>query len=147
MERELGVRTSAIPVIYMLGNQADFASVQRASGEEPGWEAGFFRSYGDYQGIFIQSDKQKTDVYHTLTHEYVHFLLDEISGGADLPAWVNEGLAEYYEYAVGRQGDFPDASYARMLRSADTARGAAVDNRLFPLVATGKSTGMGPARH
>ena len=133
MERELGVRTSAIPVIYMLGNQADFERVQRASGEEPGWEAGFFRSYGDYQGIFIQSDKQKTDVYHTLTHEYVHFLLDEISGGADLPAWVNEGLAEYYEYAVGRQGDFPDASYARMLRSGDTARDAAVDNRLLPL--------------
>ena len=133
MEQHLGVRTAEIPIIYMLGNQADFESSQRASGVEPGWEAGFFRSYGEYPGIYIQSDGQKTDVYHTLTHEYVHFLLDEITGGAPLPIWLNEGLAGYYEFEVGRQGDFPDASYARMLWSGDTARNAAVYGQLFAL--------------
>ncbi len=133
LEERLGVRTAEIPVIYMLGNQADFASSIRAAGEEPGWEAGFFRSYGENPGIYIQSDKQQTDLYHLMTHEYVHFLLDEVTDGADLPSWLNEGLAEYYEFEVGRQGDFPDASYRRMLWSGDVAQRAAAGGWLFPL--------------
>ncbi len=133
LEDRLGVRTAEIPVIYMLGNQADFESAERAAGIKPGWEGGFFLSYGEYQGIFIQSDKQKTPLYHTLTHEYVHFLLDEIAQGKELPAWLNEGLAGYYEFEVGSHGDLPDASYTRMLWSADLTQTAETEGRLFLL--------------
>ena len=133
LEERLGIRTAEIPVIYMLGNQADFESAQRAAGAEPGWEAGFFRSYGEYYGIFIQSDVQQTDLHHLLTHEYVHFLLNDVAQGKGLPAWLNEGLAEYYEFEVGLQGEFPDASYGRMLRSADRVQAASADGQLFRL--------------
>ena len=81
----------------------------------------------------MQSDSQRTDLYHILTHEYVHFLMDEDLRGAELPAWLNEGLAEYYEFEVGMKGDLPDASYTRMLRSADRAREAADEDGLFRL--------------
>ena len=133
LEERLGIRTEALPVIYMLGNQSDFESAARASGNDPCWEAGFFRSYGELRGIFMQSDTQRTDLYHTLTHEYIHFLMDEVLQGVELPAWLNEGLADYYEFEVGLQGDLPDASYTRMLRSADRAREAADEDRLFRL--------------
>ncbi len=116
LEERLGIRTEALPVIYMLGNRSDFESAARASGKEPGWEAGFFRSHGELRGIFMQSDRQRTDLYHLLTHEYVHFLMDEVLQGAELPAWLNEGLADYYEFEVGLKGELPDASYTRMLR-------------------------------
>ena len=133
LEERLGIRTEALPVIYMLGSRSDFENAARASGKEPGWEAGFFRSQGELRGIFMQSDTQRTDLYHLLTHEYVHFLIDEVLQGAELPAWLNEGLAEYYEFEAGLKGDLPDASYTRMLRSADRAREAAEEGRLFRL--------------
>ena len=53
--------------------------------------------------------------------------------GAELPAWLNEGLAGYYEYEVGIKGDRPDASYARMIRSVDQAKSAAAEGMLFRL--------------
>ena len=87
----------------------------------------------EFPGIFVQSDTQQTDLHHLLTHEYIHFLLDEVVEGASLPAWLNEGLAKYNEYEVGLKGDRQDASYARMLRSADRARSAAAEGRLFQL--------------
>ena len=133
LEERLGIRTEALPVIYLLGSQSDFDSAARASGKEPGWEAGFFRSHGELRGIFMQSDSQRTELYHTLTHEYIHFLVDEVLEGAELPAWLNEGLAGYYEFEVGMKGDLPDASYTRMLRSADRAREAADEDGLFRL--------------
>ena len=133
LERQLGLRTAEVPVIYLLGSQSDFQAAAGASGKQVGWEAGFFRSFGEHAGIFIQSDKQRTELYQTLTHEYIHFLLDEVSGGADLPAWLNEGLAGFYEYEVGMRGENPTASYLRMLRSADRARNAATEGKLFSL--------------
>ena len=133
LEKRLGVRTEALPVIYMLGSRQDFESAARASGKEPGWEAGFFRSHGELRGISMQSDSQRTELYHTLTHEYIHFLMDEVLQGAELPAWLNEGLAGYYEFEVGMMGDLPDASYTRMLRSASRAREAADKDGLFRL--------------
>ena len=133
LEERLGIRTESLPVIYMLGSRPDFESAARASGKDPGWEAGFFRSYGELRGIFMQSDTQRTDLYHLLTHEYIHFLMDEVLQGAELPAWLNEGLADYYEFEVGMKGDLPDASYTRMLRSADRAREAAGEDGLFRL--------------
>ena len=127
------VRDWSVQVIYMLGDQSDFEKAERAVGVEPGWEAGFFQSKGEYRGIFIQSDTQQTNLYHALTHEYVHFLMHEIARRQKLPAWLNEGLAGYYEFEVGSHGDFPDASYTRMLRSADRAQSAAADGQLLRL--------------
>ena len=133
LEQRLGVRTSETPVIYMLGSQTDFQAAAAASGKDIGWEGGFFRSFGEHQGIFIQSDNQRTGLYQALTHEYVHFLLDEVAGGRDLPAWLNEGLAGFYEFEIGMAGENPDASYTRMLRSSDRAKAAAAADRLFQL--------------
>ena len=60
--------------------------------------------------------------------------MDEVLQGAELPAWLNEGLADYYEFEVGLKGDLPDASYPRMLHSADRVRDAADEDRLFRLL-------------
>ena len=36
LEERLGIRTEALPVIYMLGDQSDFESASRVSGKDPG---------------------------------------------------------------------------------------------------------------
>ncbi len=133
LEERLGVRSSEVPVIHLVGSKNELDTVNRATGGEPRWEAGFFRSWGDNPGIYAHTDKPLTDVYNMLTHEYVHFLIYEISGGEVLPAWLNEGLAEYYAFEVGLLGERPQATVWRMLRSADQAREAAEAGNLFPL--------------
>ena len=133
LEKRLGVHSGEIPVIHLVGDKGELDTVSRATGGEPGWEAGFFRSWGDNPGIYVHTDDSLTDIYNSLTHEYVHFLMYEVAQGKSLPAWLSEGLAEYYEYEVGLLGERPQATVLRMLRSADRAQEAAVDGNLFPL--------------
>lgn len=38
----------------------------------------------------------KTDYFKVLTHEYLHLLLNKISGGKHIPLWFNEGFVQYF---------------------------------------------------
>jgi len=58
--------------------------------------AGYFQPGEDVNYITL-SVGDKSNSYSTIFHEYVHFLLDRNIGRSDLPPWLNEGLAEYYE--------------------------------------------------
>ena len=133
LEERLGVRSSKVPLIHLLGNKEELDEASRATGGEPGWEAGFFRSWGDNPGIYMHTDDSLTDIYNTLTHEYAHFAMYEAAVGKTLPAWLSEGLAGYYEYEVGLLGERPQATVLRMLRSADRAQEAAAAGNLFTL--------------
>ena len=133
LEERLGVRSSKVPLIHLLGDKEELDAASRATGGEPGWEAGFFRSWGDNPGIYMHTDHALTDTYNVLTHEYVHFAMYEAAEGRTLPAWLSEGLAGYYEFEVGRSGDRPQATVLRMLRSADRAQEAAAAGNLFTL--------------
>ena len=133
LEERLGVRSSQVPLIHLLGNKEELDEASRATGGRPGWEPGFFRSWGDNPGIYMHTDHALTDTFNVLTHEYVHFAMYEAAAGRTLPAWLSEGLAEYYEFEVGRSGERPQATVLRMLRSADRAQEAAAAGNLFTL--------------
>ena len=135
LEERLGVRSSQIPLIHLVGDKDELDTVSRATGGEPGWEAGFFRAWGDNPGIYMHTDHALTDTYNVLTHEYVHFAMYEAASGRTLPAWLSEGLARYYEYDVGLLGERPQSTVWRMLRSADRAQAALANGSLFPLSA------------
>lgn len=60
--------------------------------------SGFFQSNGEDNCIaFSLSGNIGDDSSETLFHEYVHFLLKKYFQTADLPAWLGEGLAEYFQ--------------------------------------------------
>ena len=64
-----------------------------------------FRAAGFYHGIIRVrgATRLSNDLLRTLQHEYVHAALDGAST-ATLPAWLNEGLAEWVEgVAVGKR--------------------------------------------
>jgi hypothetical protein len=64
-----------------------------------------FRAAGFYHGVIrLQAGTRiSTELVRTLQHEYVHAALDA-SVGVELPAWLNEGLAEYFEaLSVGKR--------------------------------------------
>ena len=55
--------------------------------------AGYFQKGEDVNYITLSTDPVQ-DPFSTIYHEYVHVLVDNTSG--NVPAWFNEGLAEYY---------------------------------------------------
>lgn len=74
----------------------DYKPVNR-EGKLNDWAAGYFQAGEDvnYIAFSIKSDKAKT--FRTIFHEYAHFLIDNGIGRSNVPPWLNEGLAEYYE--------------------------------------------------
>lgn len=58
--------------------------------------AGYFQSGEDVNYITLTPARGSQDPFQTIYHEYVHLLVDNTLGRSNVPAWFNEGLAEYY---------------------------------------------------
>jgi hypothetical protein len=115
LEDDLGLRPrrSMDVLVY------DAAAFDRAFGGLFG-----FRAAGFYSGVIrVRGDVSVSwALASTLRHELVHAALDAAAPSLVLPAWLNEGLAEWFEArAGGRRGLGPGEAAA--LRSA-AARGA-----------------------
>lgn len=61
------------------------------------WAAGYFQPGSDINYIALHTGGEKTNLYSTIFHEYIHFLVDNNIGKSRIPPWFNEGIAEYYE--------------------------------------------------
>lgn len=61
------------------------------------WAAGYFQPGDDVNYIVLTTEGKKEDAFHTIFHEYTHFLMDNSLGRSAIPPWLNEGIAEYYE--------------------------------------------------
>ncbi len=59
--------------------------------------AGYFLAGESVNYITLAMRGGKADPYHTIFHEYLHFLLNSNTGKNKVPAWLGEGLAQYYE--------------------------------------------------
>jgi tetratricopeptide (TPR) repeat protein len=58
--------------------------------------AGYFQPGEDVNYITLTPPRGGEDPFQTIYHEYVHLLLENTLGRSSVPAWFNEGLAEYY---------------------------------------------------
>ncbi len=128
-----GIQTATIPDIYLAGNRALFEQVAAASGTIVGFETGFYRKSGSRPGIYMRTDFFRTNILRLLTHEYVHLVLDGVSLDREIPAWLNEGAARYFEYTLNLEGERPEATRIRMFRDADKVRSAALDGTIIDL--------------
>lgn len=61
--------------------------------------SGFFQSSGEsnYIAFSISGNADGEDSSGTIFHEYVHFLVKKYFQTSDLPVWLSEGLAEYFQ--------------------------------------------------
>ena len=69
----------------------------RADGTVDENVAGYFLAGENANYITLSKKGGKTDPFHTIFHEYIHFLLKSRNGKAELPSWISEGLAQYFE--------------------------------------------------
>jgi hypothetical protein len=92
--------------------------------------AAFFRfqSAGFYAGfIRVRGDTRLTaPLSRTLHHELFHAALDAVSPSVSYPAWVNEGIAEWFEYRTVGVRTLP-------ARGREILAQLAAQNALLPL--------------
>jgi hypothetical protein len=91
------------PELYKLGRRAFFIAQPRPGGE-------------DLLVFTYDSKRIRQDLRHELTHALLHGVIKEV------PQWLDEGLAEYYEQPPGQNGVNPE--HVQRLR-ADLASGRA----------------------
>ncbi|HQU83621.1 MAG TPA: DUF1570 domain-containing protein [Pyrinomonadaceae bacterium] len=58
---------------------------------------GYFLPGTDLNYIALSAEANRTNDFTTIYHEYVHFLINNTLGKNNIPPWLNEGFAEYYE--------------------------------------------------
>lgn len=71
-----------------------FKSLSSYKPFNPGGNAGYFQKGDDVNYITLTTELGAQNPYSVIYHEYVHLLVDNTSG--NVPAWFDEGLAEYY---------------------------------------------------
>lgn len=88
-----------VPVkIRIFGKKARFMSYQEGISPLVS-EIGFYSPL--YKEAVINGDRSKYEVIATIYHEANHAILTQKA--PDLPLWINEGLAEYFERIVPKQ--------------------------------------------
>ena len=73
---------------------------KRGDGKTDNFIAGYFQPGDDVNYITLSTGGNDTDTFGTIFHEYVHFIVNTNVGKSGVPAWFNEGLAEYYQTFV-----------------------------------------------
>lgn len=70
---------------------------KRPDGKPDEWIAGYFQPGEARNYITLSTEGERENTYGTIFHEYVHYLMDTNLGRSKIPAWFNEGIAEYYQ--------------------------------------------------
>lgn len=70
---------------------------KRADGKIDDFIAGYFMPGKDVNYITLSTGGEDAETFGTIFHEYVHFMVEMNFGKSEIPAWFNEGLAEYYQ--------------------------------------------------
>ena len=86
----------AVPIVVLaLKNRRDFQTVEPAEYLAKGKLdlAGLFLQSNDRNYILLRLDAAGDHPYSTVYHEYTHY----ITRHANLPLWLNEGIAEFYQ--------------------------------------------------
>jgi tetratricopeptide (TPR) repeat protein len=82
-------RSKPVDVVLYTKKEYDF----HFGGSELSRAAGFFSGKIRING----AEKFTPEVKATVVHEYLHAVVDELTGGKRVPQWVNEGLATWVE--------------------------------------------------
>lgn len=67
------------------------------NGQPKEFVKGYFLAGTDLNYIALSADAMRANDFTTVYHEYVHFLINNTLGKTNIPPWLNEGFAEYYE--------------------------------------------------
>jgi len=70
---------------------------KRADGAPDDFIGAFYQAGEDFNYVAVSVEGEAAGSYGTIFHEYVHEILNANLGSSEVPAWLNEGLAEYFQ--------------------------------------------------
>ena len=70
---------------------------RRSDGKIDTAVTGYFQAGEDVNYITLSTEGEDEQTFRVIFHEYVHSIVNTHFGKSRIPAWFNEGLAEYYE--------------------------------------------------
>jgi len=92
--------TSSVPtnvIVFKSDSSYRPFKPKRSDGKLDNFVAGYFQPGEDVNYITLSTEGTEDETYGTVFHEYVHYIVDANFGKLEVPAWFNEGLAEYYQ--------------------------------------------------
>lgn len=102
VESELGLRVDpeTAPIeVYILDDRPTFAHFLGVHYPELPPRRAFFLAQGERRVVYTYlGERLEEDLRHEATHALLH------AAAADLPLWLDEGLAEYFEVVEGQGG-------------------------------------------
>jgi hypothetical protein len=98
--RHLELPVSDEPIdIYLFGSEEEFKSFVRTRFPSLPPRRAFFMETDTHLSVYAQwGERVSEDLRHEVTHGYLHAVVP------NLPLWLDEGMAEYYETPRGRLG-------------------------------------------
>ncbi len=112
--------TSPVPtIVIVFRNDSSFRPYKPLFQGRPIELAGFFQGADDVNYIAVNGEATEP-AFHTIFHEYTHFLVSNTAG--NVPLWIGEGLAELYATFEERKGGAaavlgaPDVGHVALLR-------------------------------
>jgi hypothetical protein len=109
IQQDYGRSFSARPEVYLLATDTTYATAQSrilgigSASISSQSLADPFESAGVYYRKRVAMDLERIGngmPFTTARHELTHMMIDEITGDADIPAWLNEGSARLEEFTV-----------------------------------------------
>jgi hypothetical protein len=123
--------------MYLVGGiQSGNQLSQAVSGTD--WEpvmGGFYMGgIRDFPGIYITVPAARSTLNNFIVHEYIHHVNKELSNSmfafTNLPAWLDEGIAEYYASELNYGGEYELEIRRALLKSLERAHLAALSGDL-----------------
>lgn len=96
---------------------------KRGDGKIDTFVGGYFQAGDDVNYITLAIGGTDSGTFGIIYHEYVHFIVNTNIGKSGVPAWFNEGLAEYYstflmEDDIKAKLGIPDESHLNLLQQS-----------------------------
>ncbi|MBX3292389.1 MAG: tetratricopeptide repeat protein [Acidobacteria bacterium] len=118
--------TSPVPTnVIVFKSDSDFRPFKPVDGAgKPNDSiAGYFLATEEVNYIALSASGTEADMYGTIFHEYVHFIINAQYGSGNVPRWFNEGIAEYYQTFEIKDDQIiklglPQAIHLRLLQQA-----------------------------
>ena len=92
--------TSPVPtsvIVFKSDSYYNQFKPRRTDGKIDTAVTGYFQPGEDVNYITLSTEGEDAHTFRVIFHEYVHSIVNTHFGKSQIPAWFNEGLAEYYE--------------------------------------------------
>ncbi|HLF03761.1 MAG TPA: hypothetical protein VI855_00865 [Dehalococcoidia bacterium] len=135
LESWLLLSSAQIPNVYFFSNNNLFRQAVNATGVTgvSPFATGIYRPSGRYRGVYVTLNEFSTATMQTLVHEQAHLLVEEVAPTAQIPAWLNEGLATYLENHIGPDFGAGFAPQRETYKRADDVKASLSAGALIPL--------------